>query len=93
MANWRPNGNRPVAPAPGWGGNHRPGVGGGNAGLAHRVPSNGGNGMRPGTSTGRPATNNHRPGVTGNHVDLCVLDHQQAEAFGVQTADVWVVAE
>ncbi|MBD5280344.1 MAG: hypothetical protein HDS35_07360 [Bacteroides sp.] len=68
MANWRPNGNRPVAPAPGWGGNHRPGVGGGNAGLAHRVPSNGSNGMRPGTSTGRPATNNHRPGVTGNHV-------------------------
>ena len=32
-------------------------------------------------------------GVTGNHVDLCVLDHQQAEAFGVQMADVWVVAE
>ena len=30
-------------------------------------------------------------GVTGNHVDLCVLDHQEAEAFGVQTADVWAV--
>ena len=30
-------------------------------------------------------------GVTGNHVDLCVLDHQEADVFGVRTADVWVV--
>lgn len=30
-------------------------------------------------------------GVTGNHVDICVTDHRAAEAFGVRTAEVWVV--
>lgn len=32
-------------------------------------------------------------GVTGNHIDVCVLDHQQAEALGVRSADVWVTEE
>ncbi len=68
MANWRPNGNRPVAPNPGWSGNHRPGVTGGNSGLAHRVPS-GNNGLRPGSSSGGSySVNNHRPGVSGGNV-------------------------
>lgn len=30
-------------------------------------------------------------GVTGNHVDICVADHQAAEDFGVQAGRVWVV--
>lgn len=29
-------------------------------------------------------------GVTGLHVDICAASHQEAESFGVQTADVWV---
>lgn len=32
------------------------------------------------------------PGVTGNHVDICVTDHRAAEAFGVRTEEVWVAA-
>ena len=31
-------------------------------------------------------------GVTGNRVDVCVTDHAQAEMFGVQSAEVWVVS-
>lgn len=31
-------------------------------------------------------------GVTGLHVDVCLPTHAEAEAFGVQAADVWVVA-
>lgn len=30
-------------------------------------------------------------GVTGNHVDICVTSHEAAEAFGVRSADVWVM--
>lgn len=30
-------------------------------------------------------------GVTGNHVDICAGSHEQAEAAGVRTAEVWVV--
>ena len=29
-------------------------------------------------------------GVTGLHVDVCAASHQEAEGFGVQTAEVWV---
>lgn len=29
-------------------------------------------------------------GVTGLHVDVCVEDHQTADAMGVSTAEVWV---
>lgn len=32
-------------------------------------------------------------GVKGNHVDICFLDHETTVQFGVQTAEVWVVAE
>lgn len=49
MADWRPSGNRPSAPRPGWSSTTRPG---GN--LAHRQPS------RPSTS-GRPSSGS-RPG-------------------------------
>ena len=31
-------------------------------------------------------------GVKGNHIDICFEDHSAAENFGVQMADVWVVA-
>lgn len=30
-------------------------------------------------------------GVTGNHVDVCRAAHREAAAFGVQTAEVWVI--
>lgn len=58
MANWRPNGARPVGPAPGWSGNHRPGVG--SPSYAHNAPSYG-NGTRPGGVSGQQGVNNHRP--------------------------------
>lgn len=29
-------------------------------------------------------------GVTGLHVDVCAAAHQEAEAFGVRTAAVWI---
>lgn len=32
-------------------------------------------------------------GVTGDHVDICVIDHTAAEMFGVQTAEVWIISE
>ena len=32
-------------------------------------------------------------GVTGLAVDICCLDHQEADAFGVQTAAVWIETE
>lgn len=77
MADFRPNGNRPVGPRPGWSGNTRPG---GN--LAHRGPGNSGssvsrpgssnagwsNNTRPGSSTTRPGSISSRPG--GNHVGV-----------------------
>ena len=31
-------------------------------------------------------------GVTGNHIDVCVVDHAAAEELGVGSADVWMVA-
>ena len=59
MANYRPNGNRPVGPNSGWSNSTRPG-GGGN--LAHRVP--GGNSVnRPGSTSTRPGLS-ARPGVS-----------------------------
>ena len=30
-------------------------------------------------------------GVTGKWIDICAADHQEAEDFGIQTAEVWVV--
>ena len=61
MADWRPGGNRPVAPRPGWTSNTRPGYGSG-----HRAPIGGGvrpsGSNRPGTSAGRPGVSNTRPG-------------------------------
>ena len=32
-------------------------------------------------------------GVTGLHVDICAASHQEAESFGVQTAQVWMETE
>ena len=32
-------------------------------------------------------------GVTGLHVDVCAAGHQEAENFGVQTAEVWLETE
>ena len=31
--------------------------------------------------------------VGGNHVDICVATHQEAEDLGVTTAEVWVAAD
>ena len=60
-ADWRPNGNRPTGPRPGWSGNTRPG---GNYDMASHRPGNGGHRpaavARPG-STVRPGSN---PGMT-----------------------------
>lgn len=30
-------------------------------------------------------------GVTGQAVDLCMEEHEAAQAFGVRTAEVWVI--
>lgn len=73
MADFRPNGNRPVGPRPGWSSNSRPG-----SNLAHRGSgssvsrpgsSNAGwSNRRPGTSSTRPGSTPSRPG--GNHVGV-----------------------
>lgn len=57
MANWRPNGNRPVGGNPGWSHNTRPGYGNSNR---HPI----GGGSRPGSSVSRPG-NHVRPGNSG----------------------------
>ena len=59
MADWRPNGNRPVNPRPGWS-SGRP-IGGGNIANNHHRPIGGG--VRPGSSTSRPGWMS-RPGST-----------------------------
>lgn len=71
MADWRPNGNRPVNPHPGWSGNTRPG---GNYDMASHRPGNSGNrpgvSSRPGSTT-RPGSQNS--GMTfrpGNHAGV-----------------------
>lgn len=30
-------------------------------------------------------------GVTGNHIDICLSYHFQAEDYGSRTAEVWVM--
>lgn len=32
-------------------------------------------------------------GVTGQWIDICVASHREAEAFGVQTAAVWIIPQ
>lgn len=32
-------------------------------------------------------------GITGMAIDICMTDHQTAEAYGVQTQEVWVVTD